>query len=595
MSRFLEDEATASWRRSDVDVSWTLFGTICMVSTLVMLVNSKQLSKVTWKILTGAISIFCAVLVTCSIHDLILLMAGKADMAAHRRRLSFSSSSVRLDRGSPPRHLAEKASDEDIVTNFLLFVGACLLTESALLGIKNLPTWLKPDLQLAAWGLIGAHMIGFCAVEAFGSLQTMQPGPGWCIAVVFIAISTFVTMCVLCAYIRLVVVNRDSKICEGDLAFEHQCEHTEHRFIAFAIGFLISVVVRFLVIKELPALHAVPKDRTGEEIRLLFTFVVIFALFVIFISILEYKCNSNLDHLARRFFEILELTAAMTMGWCLCFLGKWFFWYHTGGKGWNGQGDVTGARLAMIVLFTVVSFFSIAVLDWMTSKWSSLEHALEALIESFVLNVGLAYEGLFMSAFDDVGYQYKNDSTRKVLATSTITLAVCAIVIPPWVLYILPHSMHVHGESQQPSGGGAASPAKADQVEVDELRDMIAVIRQELATLTLRREPRYANNDFWPTHEGAERQEDDFRTAPPKKKTSDCSGSEKRQIADDSRRPGGSLVSTEDDIEDKSGSRKAPKPKRKTKAKPKRGRSDGFIKSQAGTSPPKGQVLGRLV
>jgi len=603
MNRFLEEEATARSRKSEVDVSWTLFGTICMMSALVMLVNgcSERLAKVMWKILTGAISIFCAVLITFCLHDLMLLMAGKGEMVAHHRRLSFSSSSAVLDGGNPPRRLAGKASDEDLIISFLLFFGAYVLIETALLYIKKLPAWLRPDLQLAAWGLIGAHMIGFCAVEAYGSLQTIQPGVGWCIAVVFIAIGSFVVMCVLFALIRWMVVNMDSEICKGDDAFELQCEHTEHEFIAFALGFLMSVVMRYFVIEKLPDLHAVPKGRTDEDIMLLFIFMVMFTVVVIFISILEHTCNSKLNRLAHRFFAILELTAAMTMGWCLCFLGKWAFWYHTDGQGWNGQGDVTGGRLAMVLLFTIGSFFSVAVLDWFSSKCACLEAALDALSQSFVLNIGLAYEGLFMSAFDDVGYQYNDDSTRKVLATSAIACAVCAIVIPPWVLYILPHSIQGNAEPQQPRGG-AAPPAKADRGEVDELQHAIAVIRHEVATLTLLREEamypksddnKVIVNDGWPTHDGVEQQEDDSRSASPKKRTGSVgSGSEKRRIADGPRRPPGTrFLSTTDEFQDKFGSRRTPKPKRKAKAKSKRGPSNGL--EGAGSSSPNGQVMGR--
>merc|ERR1719203_2452650 len=143
--------------------------------------------------------------------------------------------------------------------------------------------------------------------------------------------------------------------------------------------------------------------------------------------------------------ETFQVTIRMTMGWSLLFWGYWCFYNRAESD--DKYGGILGQRIVMAVVFSVIVFFSIAfidkIADFFRNQGSNVAEAIEdgcrALLKTFALLMGLSWEATFAEGVNAVSFVYPEDMRMYVVVS--LSLLLCAIVLPAWALYIVPKSM----------------------------------------------------------------------------------------------------------------------------------------------------------
>eukprot|EP00931_Biecheleriopsis_adriatica_P090109 TRINITY_DN64143_c0_g1_i1.p1 TRINITY_DN64143_c0_g1~~TRINITY_DN64143_c0_g1_i1.p1 ORF type:complete len:745 (+),score=145.50 TRINITY_DN64143_c0_g1_i1:289-2235(+) len=403
------------------------------------------------------------------------------DSAAWRRLPAVGTSCEYL---RVVRRLAEVETDGvSIAIGFGQMV-ALFVAMQALLLLRR-----KQPKQLAAFGMIGAHIVGFSALEAFYPLQLIEPfstSPGLSFIVVIIGCSALGFMTFLGAHARDFVVGYHAKssrrlsvkhpddsatpevtssverwkseeeqleeqlVAQFEELWHEQCVKAEDEFFAFATGFLISVSIRYFLMGCTPQLHWIPVD-TGDVIETWGLLGAALACSVLLLLSALAKPwahgRSNERTCLERAATLLEQTMSMTMGWLVLFWGYWQFWNVTDAKGLIGNGDVMIAKIVLALIFTCFAFVMIIVIDYAADRLPKLEDALRSLGEAFVLLLGLSWESCFMEV---MGAVLKNSSDEVVntLVFVCMSAVLCLLVIPAWIMYILPNALG-HGHCQE--------------------------------------------------------------------------------------------------------------------------------------------------
>lgn len=434
-----------------VEFTFLLLFAVCMGVFYLVNLHNEHIKEVTWKVLSVTISIFCAIVMFFALNDTIMVMSNQAALVSHRRlatasffKPGFSDLSTTAPMFSDitgRRRLGVDCSNSSgAIAKFCLMIVLFVVAELGLLFAAR-----RSELQLAAWGLIGAHLVGFAAAEAFGAVQICPPfgdSAGSSFVLVAIAIVFMALMMCLGQTLRLRHVTQDKVMSKIEEHWLLQCEHTEDEFFAFAMGFLISIATRSLILGFAPELHVVPYGRSAGETQILLLLIFVLGFVVAVLGLVSHKWEEvkTHSHIALRALEIMELTLSMSMGWLLLWWGKWQFWLLSDDKGVDGHGTVLPAEMYCVAGFTVFTYSAIFILDFIATRSPLMIEGMRALTEAFLLMLGLSWEGVFMNVMEGSVKALESPSSR-VLASSGLGLAMCVIVMPAWVMYILPHSI----------------------------------------------------------------------------------------------------------------------------------------------------------
>eukprot|EP00931_Biecheleriopsis_adriatica_P123534 TRINITY_DN98586_c0_g1_i1.p1 TRINITY_DN98586_c0_g1~~TRINITY_DN98586_c0_g1_i1.p1 ORF type:complete len:644 (-),score=106.84 TRINITY_DN98586_c0_g1_i1:54-1985(-) len=407
-------------------MSWVVIGFLTLVMGVFYLVNytDKDIQKATWVTLSNTTSLFCALLIFDACDKIIrlpiLLSADGASGSGHSNEWSCAK---------------VKKSVTDPLS---LFIGFSQMVLWFVLVQVSLARSCGTPQKVAAWGNIGGHIVGFSAVKAFYPLLFIDAFASSAylnLVVVLIAALSFMLLAVMANLSRIRFLRFRGRSEEDPIVlfWLHQAEHTENELTAFALGFLISMCVRFGLVGCAARLHWAPDD-TGsvEQMTGLLLCVLLFAVLLIACSWLN-RCS----RISERQCELIEVTLAMSMGWCMLYLGHWMFWIASDGNGLIGNGDVMAAKTVVTFFCTCFGFAMLLVIDFAADRLPFFEHGLRSTSEAFVLLLGLSWESTFVKVLE-ASQKKATDNTQDTLMTVVKALVLCFLVVPAWIMYIMP-------------------------------------------------------------------------------------------------------------------------------------------------------------
>jgi len=333
---------------------------------------------------------------------------------------------------------------------FVLFLGV----EVTLVFLRKKTVWL------AAAGLIGAHLLGFTAIDAFGEMQSAKffsQNIGQCFVALIIAVVVLIVMCALAKLARQRFVHAEGSTGDSVVStfstvarhdWDHQCEHTEDEAMAFGFGLLISQLIRFSILGYLPPLDGSHSKKKGGHILLLLTAAMGMSLLVVVLGFVK-ESLPKINLIIQRALGLLQATAAMSMAWCLVFWLKWVFKTH--GKGLLKYSSKMYVLFWMAMIWTTLGFGVICIIDKVSSQAAILKSrgnvsGLRSLVGAWILLIGLSWEKSFIQAID--GLQMSRGG--KVFS-EIVRLALLLFVIPAWLFFMLPRTpmMQNHGHGHE--------------------------------------------------------------------------------------------------------------------------------------------------
>jgi len=406
-------------------MSLLIVASVLLVVFLFYLVNAKDQSvkDLAWKTLSDATSLFIAICLFYSLHDLL---------------------NAELFRGSRKSY--------KVGFGFVLLLVFYSAIQVILAACRN------RAFQLAGWGLIGAHIVGFVGVDTFGALQESSffaESIGKSCLVVPIAATLFacasVSMhCLRAAFIKTKseqILKKDSitatktETTADDLdSWDHQCCHTEDEITSFALGVLLSQIIRYSILGYLPEIYGTKSKKDSKEVLLLFLVTVGLAAGVFITALLNGLVQSKgVSHHMMRLLGLINSVCAMTMAWCALFVSMWM--WDLKGKGLVRFGETL--TLKVWVAFTVTAL-SLCIVVVLTQAANLIQLVNRSGLDSFngalVFLIGLSWEKAFMKAIDGM----LTDSDQRPIFKASFRVALCLFIIPAWIWHILPKAVHEH-------------------------------------------------------------------------------------------------------------------------------------------------------
>mmetsp|Transcript_18022 Transcript_18022/g.38506 ORF Transcript_18022/g.38506 Transcript_18022/m.38506 type:complete len:854 (-) Transcript_18022:62-2623(-) len=472
--------------------AWILFAVVTCSMLLMHLLNSPDpvIKGGAYVTLSHNMSILGAVLLFHSMKDVSLLMistdASAAPAASVWAASSSSSAGSSASTAASASLLQEGSFMEGMrsMMDFEVMSGSVLSMAAAGSGTSPgaeeqamaigrfalaflilellLRMFKSSHLRLAGLGLLGAHFVGFVASDAFATIQEATP---WNedlplnVLWVVITIVVMALMVALCEFLRKKLNDMDGEMDASEESWEHQCEHAETEFIAFAGGLVITQVVRMAIMGKVPHFHGVQKNADTGQCATLGGFALFCGLVVI---IAAWKVPKHL--MEYRAVAASRAVLSMTAGWSILFWGKWTFWNMTKGEGYIGGTDVMTAQVAMATVATMCGFTVILVIRKLEPKLGLHAATSDSMCECMVLVMGLAWESVFMCAIYFLN-KHKATELARVTASLQDCLFIVCLVVPVWYLYIMPKSLelshghgHEHGKGDHHGGHAEIAP-----------------------------------------------------------------------------------------------------------------------------------------
>jgi len=405
------------------------------------MVNSsdQDIVKTTWRTIGNGLSIFAALLIFKCLKDLTSLIFYDEDNAS---LLQMSSSTYDALQGGGTVSTGKQIF---IVIRFVL---AFLFVEFMMYRYR------ARKLALAAFGLMGAHVVGFMGGECFGVIQMQEPfKESACLSfvVVIIGAASIGLMMLQAKKARTFITEADGSVDDHEHNFEHSCEHSENEFFSFAVGLLITQFFRHLIVGKPCDFHGPQFNNDSNEIYQLLIVALCFGIGVLVFDVIgRYMARQALEGnaypMGKRAMELLEETCAMTMGWSLLFFGKWWFWYTL--RDDIVDGDIMTGQMYMAVGTTLGSFALVVVFDFLSDRLHSWGEAIRALIQTLEMLIGLTWESVFVTAIELSTSSSYTEKLDRVIHDFEISIFLCILVIPAWAMYIMPRGLpeHEHGE-----------------------------------------------------------------------------------------------------------------------------------------------------
>lgn len=398
-----------------------LLGMVAWIMSLFYFVNwpDEDVQQATWDTLSAMITIFCGVLLFSAIKCCMVDFAGEEEGDHH----------------APPDY-------PTLVLSFTRFF--------ALLGTLQLIFFVcrKNTTANTYIGSVGSHVVGFAAIDCLGG-TLQQP-----------VIATSMFHCVLavlaCAlflnliFQPLALARKNGAPSCG--AYLEECDVFDTESLSLCLGLLISLLLRKCVTGDLPPVHGSPKYKTEEQVLTLLVVSVISGIFVALLAQIYRVVPGEVSQATQKTIHLIREISAMTMGWCLLYTGYWAFYQQTDSK--DSVGGAMTMRVVMALVFSAITLAAIIVLDMVADRARSKfeEESVRSLLVTFSLLMGLSWESCFSQAVENLGYaiEVRNSDAgafgygiiTSTFVQSTVTVALCAVVLPAWAWYILPHTSH---------------------------------------------------------------------------------------------------------------------------------------------------------
>jgi len=399
-------------------VALMLLGMVSFQISLFHLVNfpDKDVQHFTWMSLSQTTSIFCAVLVWTTLKMTIEYCFGEQPGDGR---------------------VTSKGTEATVM---IVFICMFVVVELALSALRHRHS------SLHVLGTLGAHTVGFAAVDAFGEIQQTAP---WRDNPVFSFADAFTTMLVLFVLCFVATQVRKHYAIPLESTEDHEvierweevsCEF-EDEFCGFVVGLLNTSSMIYAVTGYLPPIQGSPFNRTRQEVQSLGLCAVGIGILLICFIIFTHKMREIVENKAvLRAFDVTESVLAMTFGWCFLFTGRWLFWVSTNDQG-VGDGDIMSARMVQALVFSFFVLAMIFPLDFLADNNYIDEKGMRALMASFGLLLGLSWEGAFDQAIEALGREMQDTPQMQFLTMVSMSVALCIVVLPAWAMYVLPAAL----------------------------------------------------------------------------------------------------------------------------------------------------------
>eukprot|EP00419_Tripos_fusus_P005664 CAMPEP_0172674514 /NCGR_PEP_ID=MMETSP1074-20121228/12775_1 /TAXON_ID=2916 /ORGANISM="Ceratium fusus, Strain PA161109" /LENGTH=516 /DNA_ID=CAMNT_0013491925 /DNA_START=1 /DNA_END=1551 /DNA_ORIENTATION=- len=423
-------------------LSSELLCTVAWVMCLSYFINSadRDIINTTWHIISEMISIFMAVLLYNAVSRI-----ANVSLAA-------------VDHHKPPTWEMRISAAVRMVGFFVLLAFVLYKLRfhrptkegrHSFLGLEqNSPKHKLRVLRVV--GTLGAHFLGFAMIDVFGMILEVHFDKHVLLCLVGFVVCVLIVslMHVVASYIRtkLKLPGRERE----EEEWMEVCAELENESASLAMGLVLSLFVRFAITGHMPRIHSPAQGHSVGEVWKLFACALGFGVLLIPVAVIgahaKHGGHPEDDNwkvcVVHRASDFAERLMIMSMGWCLLYWGKWFYWEVTNNKGLMTD-SLMGGEMVQVMLFSAISFISIrhidCVADYLRERGSEYEVALRRLITMFALLMGLSWESAFTSAVHVIGEDF--EGTARVLFDAVLTLGICLAVLPAWAWHILPKTI----------------------------------------------------------------------------------------------------------------------------------------------------------
>lgn len=405
--------------------AYVLFGQILLVIAFYYLThsNAPRVVTSTWKTLAGILSIMVAIHSNETLNDMAELV--------FPRNESFQFAAFKI----------------------VQFVSFFVLLQIVLFHFRYHPK------NLRGWGLVGAHITGFVAVDIFTEMQEHKP---WntvlgTLAVGLMALTTFVILIASSDKIREKLYMADGVVDQEEDDWIHICIHVENEIIGFCMGAVLTQTCRCALTGEVPEMHG--KQYTDKWLHVIGLFFCggVFGTLMLLTSFYKDKVYQALGEgkAVQRVVQTFNEVMAMSMAWSFFFAGRWLFWKIMDLCASNNainftEGPMMIASMIQACAFFVVGFSVILSIELFAGDLSrSLNLSLIA--DACILLIGLSCENTFSIAVHALAEGYTG--ADRMFVDTGLSALVVLIVMPALILFILPQSHHGHDHDHDHAPG----------------------------------------------------------------------------------------------------------------------------------------------
>lgn len=338
--------------------------------------------------------------------------------------------------------------------------------------------------MMRCWGMLLAHMSGFAAINAGGTMQHME---------IFARnpLMALIPVIIMPLFLQVLFflsdMYRDQKLsaatCEEHVHRVNLCRHHvvegENDVSSLAVSFLAVQVLRFAVCGVLPDVEGVedPEQRHwNASIIALFLFGIVFTVFAVLLASAPHN-NGNIagvpgegeghdehhileaeeDPIAVRLLEIGTNTFAMSFAWSFLFGIRWVCV--------KAIPSMFPSLIGRVSLALVVSIFSGAVvflLDAIDDSFRARGNAragikaIRTIISAVAILVGFSWEHCFDGSVAAVASTTKHRAQTKLL----LGLFVFIVLVPAWRSHILTKVMALEDLKLLRAHSSKRSPSK---------------------------------------------------------------------------------------------------------------------------------------
>ncbi|CAJ1377311.1 unnamed protein product [Effrenium voratum] len=438
--------------------STILMGTVTLCIGIFCMTQSshKGFNQATWKSLSCSISIFSALLVYHVLRESTNLLV-EDDFATEE----VAMKGLKSDEPAVAAH----SGDGAVVVAMLRFVFAFGLQQAILVSSR------QRKMVMMVSNTFGAQLVGLLCADAFA---TWQETPYWSTSpgVSFGLVCVTVLLLALCLgalpHLRNKVIT--------DQQQQAQCREGDDTVAAWGISLTLAQFWRFVLAGQLPHYLGLQRSKydRSETSFLFLTWIILIILTALSeraFSLVQSPAEgaSRLVVLAHKLLtgaSVLPRILAMTAAWCCFFWAKWLdYGMLTTGTTLVAAGEVMKAEMYNAMVCTGLAFCVMIGLLMLEEKAPQFKKCFAFFCESSMFTMCLAWNSAFQ-----VACAFSKDAAapefEQVFTRCTQSQWMCIVLIPAWLLFMVPRVMDSEASKDGATGGpeaeGSEEPKAAE-------------------------------------------------------------------------------------------------------------------------------------